>query len=261
MNKILLFIPCYNCEKQIVRVLKQLDDKVLEYINEIIVVNNRSIDNTEQVVRDFIKNNSLPLILFRNDENYGLGGSHKIAFNYALDNGFDYVIVLHGDDQGDIHDILPLLQSNEYQSFDCCLGSRFMKKSNLKGYSKLRTSGNRLYNFLFSVATGRKVLDLGSGLNIYKTDMLRRRFYMQFSDDLMFNCYMLLTNSHYNFKSKFFPITWREEDQLSNVKLFSQGLRTFNIAISYLFRSNKGAFIERDFREKKIQEYTATRIK
>lgn len=28
-NKILLFIPMYNCEKQIVRVLGQLDERVL----------------------------------------------------------------------------------------------------------------------------------------------------------------------------------------------------------------------------------------
>ena len=104
MDKILLFIPMYNCEKQIVRVLKQLTDEVCSYITEVIIVNNRSTDHGEAVVQSYLSENPLPMkvSLLRNDDNYGLGGSHKVAFQYAVDHGFDYVIVLHGDDQGDI---------------------------------------------------------------------------------------------------------------------------------------------------------------
>ena len=40
--KMMLFIPAYNCEKQIIRVLNQLDDEVLSYFDEVLVVNNRS---------------------------------------------------------------------------------------------------------------------------------------------------------------------------------------------------------------------------
>ena len=40
----------------------------------------------------------------RNRENYNLGGSHKVAFDYAVAQGFTHVIVLHGDDQADIAD-------------------------------------------------------------------------------------------------------------------------------------------------------------
>ena len=56
-EKILVFIPGYNCEKQIVRVLKQFDETVLKYIDEIIFVNNRSTDNTEKAVLDYKKEN------------------------------------------------------------------------------------------------------------------------------------------------------------------------------------------------------------
>lgn len=149
MEKILLFIPGYNCEKQIVRVLRQLDNEVMKYISKVIVVNNRSTDRTEEVVLSYIEKIKIPLTLLRNDDNFGLGGSHKVAFDYAQDNDFDYVIVLHGDDQGDIHDIMPLLKSREYRAFDCCLGARFMKSSKLKGYSQFRTFGNRIYNIIF----------------------------------------------------------------------------------------------------------------
>lgn len=133
MDRILLFIPMYNCEKQIVRVLSQLKGESAKYITQAIVVNNRSTDNGEQAVTEWLENNhlSLPVSLLRNDNNYGLGGSHKVAFEYAITNGFDYVIVLHGDDQGDISNLLPYLQSKEYLGYDSFLGARFMKGSKL----------------------------------------------------------------------------------------------------------------------------------
>ena len=53
--RILLFIPAYNCEKQIVRVLDSLDGRIMSYVDEVIVVNNRSTDGTEDAVREFMR--------------------------------------------------------------------------------------------------------------------------------------------------------------------------------------------------------------
>ena len=50
MDRILLFIPMYNCANQIVRVLSSLDENVQKYLTEVIVVNNLS---TELWVRWF----------------------------------------------------------------------------------------------------------------------------------------------------------------------------------------------------------------
>ena len=84
-EKILVFIPGYNCEKQIIRVLNQFYEKVKKYFTDIIFVNNRSTDNTEKVVLNFKKNSKdLNIKVLRNNENYNLGGSHKVAFNYAI---------------------------------------------------------------------------------------------------------------------------------------------------------------------------------
>ena len=81
MDRILLFIPMYNCEKQIIRVLSQLDEIIKSYIAEIIVVNNLSTDNGENAVIEYAKSHpDLTIKLLRNNENYGLGGSHKVAF-------------------------------------------------------------------------------------------------------------------------------------------------------------------------------------
>ena len=85
--------------------LAQLDKKIMSWIDRVIVVNNRSTDRTEEAIKDFMeKEKNLPIVLLRNDENYGLGGSHKVAFHYAVENNFDYILVLHGDDQGNIKD-------------------------------------------------------------------------------------------------------------------------------------------------------------
>jgi glycosyltransferase involved in cell wall biosynthesis len=213
LAKIILFIPGYNCENQITRVLKQLKLNVLEYIDEVIMVNNISTDNTEKKVIEFSKEHpEISIKLLRNNENYGLGGSHKTAFNYAIENNFDYIIVLHGDDQGSINDIVPILKNETYKKHDCCLGARFIKGSKLMGYSKFRTFGNRIYNLLFSIVTRRRIYDLGSGLNMYNVDMLKSNFYFKFPDKLTFNCYMILAAEYYKHNIFFFPISWREDD-------------------------------------------------
>lgn len=256
-EKILLFIPGYNCEKQVIRVLDKLNEEVMKYISEIIFINNRSTDNTENVVLEYKKNHNLPLHVLRNDNNYNLGGSHKVAFDYAMKNNFDYVIVLHGDDQGNIDDIVPVLKSGEYKQYDCMLGARFMKSSKLGGYSKFRTFGNRVYNLLFSIVVRKRIYDLGSGLNIYSTKMLENKFYYKFPDRLTFNYCMILASHYYKHNIKFFPISWREEDQVSNVKLASQATNVLKMLFKYFINKK---YINSEFRENIVEKYTSKEI-
>ena len=56
MKKILLFIPCFNCQKQIIRVLNSLDDKIIDSFEQILIIDNRSNDNTQKVIREFLEN-------------------------------------------------------------------------------------------------------------------------------------------------------------------------------------------------------------
>ena len=255
-HKILLFIPGYNCAKQLPRVLRQLDAEALSFIDEVIFVNNRSTDETEGVALQFIAEHpALPLRVLRNDENYGLGGSHKVAFAYALAAHFEYVIVLHGDDQGDIHDLLPLLQAGRHLQVDCLLGARFQPGAKLAGYSRFRTFGNRVYNLLFSLVAGLKIYDLGSGLNLYRTAIFADGFYRRFPDNLTFNYCMILAASYYQQHIAFFPISWKEDDQVSNVKLFSQAMNVLKMLWQFLL--HRKAFITSELRMTPREEYTA----
>jgi glycosyltransferase involved in cell wall biosynthesis len=256
MTKILVFIPTYRCESQIGRVLKQFDSRVMAWVDTILVVDNQSPDKTMSIAIErgqqaLAKAN---FVVLRNDENYGLGGSHKAAFNFAVDNNFDYLIVLHGDDQADIRDLIPHLEAGLHMGCDCLLGSRFMQGSHLKGYSLLRTLGNRLYNFLFSVVARQTIRDLGSGLNLYRLSSYRDCYYRAFPDDLTFNYVMLLASYHRGQIVRFFPITWREEDQLSNVKLVRQSLRVLGLLVSYGLAPRD--FLAKDLRSRHFGTYS-----
>lgn len=257
-ERILLFIPAYNCEKQIIRVLDQLTPGVMSFIEKVLVVNNRSTDNTEEAVLNYKREHlKMPITLLRNRENYGLGGSHKVAFNYAIEHGYDYVIVLHGDDQGRISDFIPVLSGRYYKKHDCILGARFMRGSKLEGYSLFRTFGNIVYDFLFASVVKSRIYDLGSGLNMYSVKMLKDRFYQKFPDNLMFNYCMILAGDYYGHDCKFYPISWREDDQVSNVKMTSQAIKVLGFLKQYYLKPES---ITEDFRDAVVENYEADEI-
>jgi dolichol-phosphate mannosyltransferase len=258
-ERILLFIPAYNCAPQIPRVIAQLTPEVRALLSEVIIVDNRSTDGGPQAAQAALAGGSdIPVRILLNDANYGLGGSHKVAFNHALAGGFDYCIVLHGDDQGSIADLAPLLRSGAHRQADCLLGGRFMRGSRLVGYSAFRTFGNRVFNLIYAAACGHTVQDLGAGLNLYATAALASRSYLRNPDDLTFNYYMLLRSVAERWRIRFFPIEWREDDQVSNVKLVRQALRVLGAAAAYAFQ--RGRFLAADHAGRPDKDYTATVI-
>ncbi len=258
MDKILLFIPCYNCEKELVKVLDSLID-YKKYFTRIIVIDNGSKDNTRESALKWLKENpDMPLTVMLNEKNYNLGGSHKAAFDYAIKNKYDYVAVIHGDNQGEISDIKNILEKEIYKNFDCCLGARFMKGSKLINYSPVRIIGNIVFNILFSVCLNKKIYDLGAGLNIYSVKMLKNKFYFKFPDALTFNYLMTMALDFYKQKYMFFPITWKEEGQISNVKVTSQGFDLLIKLFKYMF--NKKKFITSELRNEIIDEYKSFEI-
>lgn len=238
------------------RVIDQFDERVQHWVDTVMVVDNRSPDNTLQVAIERGKERltHCNFVAWVNDHNYGLGGSHKAAFCYAIEHGFDYLVVLHGDDQGDIHDLICALESGLHEDVDCLLGARFMRGSRLKGYSRIRTFGNIFYNKLFSLAALRNIHDLGSGLNCYRLATFRDFYYKSFPDDLTFNYVMLLASYCREQSVRFFPINWREEDQLSNVKLFRQAFRVLALLVKFFFRRSQ--FIESEMRTKIFDSYS-----
>lgn len=231
-DKIILAIPCYNCEKQIKRVISSLENNSFyQYFDEILIIDNKSSDGTVAGAVNAVEKTNLSNVrIVENSKNIGLGGTHKVAFRYAIKRNASHLAILHGDDQGDISNLIKIIDGGNHNKYDCCLGSRFSFKSKLVGYSKFRIFGNIIFNTIFTLSSKHIIKDLGAGLNIYKINAIQDNRIFSFSNDLTFNCYMLLFSVSQKHKINFFPITWREDDQISNVKLYSQAKKTFKIA-------------------------------
>jgi glycosyltransferase involved in cell wall biosynthesis len=252
-ERILLFIPCYNCAPQIGRVLAQLRRPVGGRIAQTLVLDNGSTDGTLEHATAAAACAGRPIMIGRNRGNYHLGGSHKSAFAYAAEHGFSHVIVLHGDDQGRLDDVAKVLDRDDHLRHDACLGARFMPGSRLEGYSAVRRAGNAVFNLLFGLVSGRAVRDLGSGLNVFNRAVFTDPQVLRAADDLRFNIYVLLGLIDGGRSMMFFPISWREQDQVSNVRLVSQSWRTLAIAWDYLTR--RAAFRTADHRDTVVDAY------
>lgn len=258
--KILVAVPAYNCSNQIGRVIQQYADSSLEEFIELVVIDNRSSDNTLQSAIEC--SNNFPhkkISIIQNDHNYNLGGTHKVAFEYALDKNYDGVVILHGDDQGKLSDIEPYLDDCSLAQYDCILGARFMKGSQLIGYSKFRILGNIIFNRLYSVFTNYKILDLGSGLNYFSHKTIKKSIHQKMPDDLSFNGAFLIGIIAAGERIKFIPITWREDDQISNVKLWSQSINLLKYLIKYL--KGKRSYLNIDFSPNRVHPYSSKKIR
>jgi glycosyltransferase involved in cell wall biosynthesis len=240
-KKFLIGIPAYNCEKQITRVITALPPEIYEAADEILVVDNQSLDNTVNAAIETINSLKLAKIKVKiNKSNLGLGGTHKAIFNYALKEKFDLVAIVHGDDQARFSELKDLLEKLTSSGSEAVLGSRFMKDSKRVNYSLTRVFGNSVLNLVYSVILRRNVQDLGSGLNLFTASALKKLNYLNFSDGFTFNMDLLIGLIDSGAKIAFYPITWREHDQVSNARNFSVGwiaLKTILRRAARSFRS------------------------
>lgn len=222
-QKVLVAIPAYRCAGQIPRTLDEIDDKLAARAEEIAIIDNGSPDNTVQVALAYKKKGRLKnLHVYQNVENYNLGGTHKVAFLMAERLGCTHVVILHGDNQAKSDEANDLLDyALAHPDSQTVLGSRFSKGSRLQGYDKKRIWGNKVLNAFYSLVTLRKCSDLGSGLNVFALKDLDKRTYLEFADKLTFNYELLLDLIRRKVNFAYYPITWREEDQVSNARNFN----------------------------------------
>jgi len=221
MPKTVVAIPCYRCAPQIGRVLAGFDEALLARVDEVLVIDNQSPDDTVERALDAVEKLGSPKVrVVRNLENYGLGGSQKAAFSHAIEAGADWVAILHGDAQATTSELHILLDAaKEDPDASAHLGSRFMSGSRLDGYSPTRIAGNVGLNLLYSLLSMHPVKDLGSGLNLFRTaDLKADARWMECSDKMTFNLDLLLHYLSLGARLEFHPITWTETDQVSNAR-------------------------------------------
>lgn len=235
----ILVIPTYNCGNQIYNLLTKLKNTNIEnHFEFVLLIDNCSQDKTVEIAQDFYLANHIKwLRLAKNKKNYGLGGTHKAAIKFCIQSSYKNLVILHGDDQGDITDLIA--NAHEILSTENCaafLGARFMKNSKLIGYSKIRIAGNFLLNLLMSIATKRKIHDMGSGVNFFRVRELVSIEVFSLPDDLTFNNKLILTLCKHKKEFLYFPIKWSETDQISNAKLFNQSFKILAMIVKHTLK-------------------------
>jgi glycosyltransferase involved in cell wall biosynthesis len=100
--RLLILIVAYNAETTITKVLARVPHQLAEeYDVEVLVLDDSSQDRTFEQSRDLQREGALPFplhVLF-NPVNQGYGGNQKIGYHFAMERGFDFVALVHGDGQ------------------------------------------------------------------------------------------------------------------------------------------------------------------
>lgn len=156
--KILMIIPAYNEELNIVNTINKIEfhnDKS-EYKVDYIVINDGSTDNTKEICK---KNNFNVINLVKN---LGIGGAVQTGYKYALENDYDVAIQFDGDGQHDENYIDVLVQEIA-NGEDFVIGSRFVKNLSEFKSSSTRRFGIKILSILIKICTGQKIYDPTSG--------------------------------------------------------------------------------------------------
>ena len=170
MCKILLIIPAYNEEKNILKVYNSIVNynKKNNMCYDILVINDGSKDNTEQVLID----NNIPHIKLIH--NLGIGGAVQTGYKYAYEHNYDVAVQFDGDGQHDVNYVKNIITPIINKECDMCIGSRFVQKEK-KGFqsSKMRRLGINIISFNIKLKTGQKVYDTTSGFRAINKDVIK----------------------------------------------------------------------------------------
>lgn len=153
-KKVLVIIPCYNEEDNIVNTVENLRAECPEV--DFLVVNDCSTDSSAELLRrhhyPFL---DLPV-------NLGIGGNVQCGYLYAVRNGYDVAVQMDGDGQHDPAYLASVVDPVARGEVDMCVGSRFITKEGFQT-SAMRRAGIRLLSGLIRLLCGVRVLDVTSG--------------------------------------------------------------------------------------------------
>lgn len=186
-------IPAYNEEKKIITTLKNLK---FNWLKEIIVINDGSIDRTEKNIIDYIDNGNHRVRLYSFKENKGKGK----AIEYGLEKAIGKIILLVDADLGEsVVEAEKLILNLFYHKRDITIGilpikgggfGFLLKTANLLTHGKMKAplSGQRaLKRELLSkmCPLGRGYgLEIGMDLYILKNDLVYEEIECNFSHNI-----------------------------------------------------------------------------
>jgi len=146
-----VIIPAKNEAKTIGQLVRELVH--LDCVNQVLVVNDGSSDNTEETASDSGAK------VINHPYSKGNGAAIKTGL---LNATADFVLMMDADGQHQATDVMKLVLLLENHGYDMVVGAR--SKSGQANFH--RGVANRIYNFLASKITEQKVEDLTSGFRL-----------------------------------------------------------------------------------------------
>lgn len=160
-----IVIPVYNEEATIARVVARV--ATLPFRKEIIVVNDRSTDRTQEVLQQVAGLDGMRII--QHEINQGKGAALRTGFESATG---DVVVVQDADLEYDPRDIPGLLVPILHHEADVVYGSRFLHDEH-QDKSMIHRFGNWVLTTISNCFSGLRLTDMETCYKAFRRDVLR----------------------------------------------------------------------------------------
>jgi glycosyltransferase involved in cell wall biosynthesis len=160
-HKVAVLIPTFNNGQTLTNVITS----ILEYSQDVIVVNDGSTDSTAELLQQF---HQIDLVSY--SPNKGKGYALRKGFQRAVELGYHYVISIDSDGQHFAEDLPKFLHALEDHPSSIIVGVRNMDQAGIPGKSSF---GHKFSNFWFWVETGIRMNDTQSGYRLYPVRLLQ----------------------------------------------------------------------------------------
>lgn len=223
-----IVIPAYNEEDCIIPTVRTistvLEQEKIDY--EILVVNDNSKDNTEQLLQHINSENSK----LRYINNYYPNG-FGFAVRCGLENFTgDAVAVVMADSSDAPEDIVAYYHKLQ-EGYDCVFGSRFIKGGRVIDYPTHKLIVNRLANLFIKILFGLKFNDTTNAFKIYRKEVIEGISPLV-SHHFNLTVEMPLKALVRGYSYTTIPITWRNRTTgVSKLKLKEMGSRYLFIVL------------------------------
>lgn len=234
LRKVVIYVPAYNAAATLPRVLDRIPVDVREKVQEILVVDNHSEDNTYLVAAGYKEMNGLyNLQVIRNERNLGYGGSQKLAYRRAADQELSGVAMLHGDAQYAPEIIGELIEPILKGEADMVFGSRMSGDPRAGGMPLIRYLGNRFLTTIQNKILGTGISEFHSGYRVYSVDALRKVPFERLSSDYHFDTEILILFVDRGLRIREMPIPTHYGDEKNYVNIWKYGIEVLVTTISY----------------------------
>lgn len=160
--RVLCVAPAWNEGERIARVVRSVPPDVVE---STVVVDDGSADDTGSLAEQ------AGAIVIRQGKNRGVGAAIRSGIDYAIEHGYEIVVIVSGGGKTPPEQIPTLLEPIVNGDVELVQGSRYMEGGAFHRMPPLRRLGTRAYTFLFSVLCGRRVTDASSGFRAIRVSL------------------------------------------------------------------------------------------